>query len=140
MKIPPASLLNLEHHLNSQHILIWTPSESSFRIVERVLAKLENVEIHWHSQVIDALADVFMRRPPLIVVFGDTNQESIEFSRLVRNHDDFKATPIFAVLPENIKFKARIGKKLALTEVFQTPIEPGRLFNRAHQIIFGNMP
>lgn len=135
MKAPESNLFNLVPHLGVQHILIWTPSESSFRIVERILNKLENVEIHWHSQVIDALADIFMRRPPLVVIFGDTNTESLDFARLIRNHHDFKKTPVFAILPENIKLQTRLIKKLGITEVFQTPVEPGRLFNRAHQVI-----
>ncbi|MBF2052156.1 MAG: hypothetical protein IGS03_01675 [Candidatus Sericytochromatia bacterium] len=96
---------------------------------------MENIEIHWHSQVIDALADVFMRRPPLVVIFGDTNTESLEFARLIRNHQDFKKTPLFTILPENIKLQTRLIKKLGITEVFQTPVEPGRLFNRTRQII-----
>lgn len=137
MKTPENNVFNLGPHLGVQNILVWTPSESSFRIIERVLGKLDNVEVHWHSSIIDALADIFMRRPPLILVFGDTNPESLEFARLVRNHADFKKTPLFAVLPENIKLQSRLIKKLQITEIFQTPVEPGRLFNRAHQVIFG---
>jgi len=119
----------------SKDILIMTPNESSFRLLERTLMKLEGLELHWHTRVIDALADIFMLRPALIVVFGDTNQESLDFIQLVRNHADFRKTAIFVVLPENVKLKSRLRKKLNIMEVFETPIESGRLYTRTQTVL-----
>src|SRR5688500_7619212 len=81
-------------------VLVVSPSEGSFRLIERQLGRLPDAELTWHSETIEALADIFMSRPALLVVFGDSNAETLEFVRLVRNNRQFRDLPIFAVLPE----------------------------------------
>lgn len=118
------------HHL----ILVVSPSESSFRLVERNLNRLTDCELRWHSETIEALADIFMSRPALLVVFGDSNAEGLEFIQLVRNNRQFRELPVFAVLPEPVKLGQKAGKRLNI-ERFSTPLDNSHLFLRASQIL-----
>lgn len=118
------------HHL----ILVITPSDASYRLVERNLNSLTDCELRWHSDTIEALADIFMSRPALLVVFGDTNAEGLEFIQLVRNNQHFRELPIFAVLPEPVKIGQNAGKRLNI-ERFTTPLDSSQLLSRASQIL-----
>lgn len=111
-----------------------SPSEASFRLVERQIGGIDNVEMRWHSETIEALADIFMSHPVLLVVFGDTNVETLEFVQLVRNNRNFRELPIFAVLPEPQRMRQKMDKRLNI-EKFSTPLDASQLYARAKDII-----
>ncbi|HEY9840849.1 MAG TPA: hypothetical protein V6D23_10365 [Candidatus Obscuribacterales bacterium] len=117
-----------------QLVLAVTPSETSFRLLERQLSRLEDVELRWHSETIEALADIFMSRPALLVVFGDTNAQTLEFIQLVRNNRQFRDLVVFAVLPEPVRMGQKVGKRLNI-ERFTTPLESSQLYTRVRQVI-----
>ena len=117
-------------------MLIFTPSETSFRILERHLARLPESELHWHSDTIEALADIFMSRPLLLVVFGDNNAETLAFIRLVRNNSQFRELPVFAVLPEPERLGQRLGRRMNI-ERFGTPLDASLLYAKALAVIEG---
>lgn len=116
--------------LRDRLILIYSPSEVSFSIVERTLDRVSNSELRWHSNTIEALADIFMSKPDLLLVFGDSNHESLEFVQLVRNNPDFQELPIYAVFPEPLKFRHRFIRHLKISEIFSTPIDSPRLYQQ----------
>lgn len=122
--------------LRERLILVISPSEASFRLIERILEKLPDTELRWHSRTIEALADIFMARPDLVVVFGDSNQESFGFIQLVRNNTDFHATPVFAVLPEPLRLRHRFVRHLKISEFFSTPLDSSKVYQQAKQILF----
>lgn len=114
-------------------VLVVSPSEASFRLIERQLARLPEAELLWHSDTIEALADIFMSRPALLVVFGDSNSETLEFVKLVRNNRQFRELPIFAVLPEPMRLGQKLDKRLNI-ERFSTPLDNAALYAKALQI------
>lgn len=117
-----------------QLILVVSPSEASFRLIERTLSSLDEVELRWHSDTIEALADVFMSHPPLLVAFGDSNAETLEFIQLVRNNRQFREMPVFAVLPEPQRFGKSLARRLRV-EKFGTPLDNALLVSKAREIL-----
>lgn len=111
-----------------------SPSDASYRLVERQIGGIDNVEMRWHSETIEALADIFMSHPVLLVVFGDTNAETLDFVQLVRNNRHFRELPIFAVLPEPQRMRQKMDKRLNI-EKFSTPLDSSQLYARAKEII-----
>lgn len=128
-----ASTNPLSHHL----ILIFSPSDASYRLLERNLTRLPQTEIRWHSETIEALADLFMSRPGLLMVFGDTNAETMEFIQLVRNNHQFREQAIFAILPEPQRLRQKIDKRQKI-ERFSTPIDGQLLLNKTLEVL--NIP
>jgi len=117
--------------LRERLMLVVSPSEVSFSILERTLERVPNTVLRWHSNTIEALADIFMSKPDLLVIFGDDNHETLEFAQLVRNNSDFQELPIFAVFPEPLKFRQRFIRHLKISEIFSTPIDTTRLYEQA---------
>lgn len=122
--------------LQERLVLVVSPSEVSFNLIERTLGRISDAELRWHSDTIEALADIFMSHPHLLVVFGDSNHETLEFIQLVRNNSDFQALTVYAVLPEPLKFRQRFTKHLKIAEVFSTPIDTARLYSQAMAVLF----
>lgn len=112
--------LIFDHHL----VLVVASTDTSFRLVERNTHTIKNIDLKWQSQTIEALADIFMFRPALIIVFCDTNQEGLEFMSLVRNHPDFKQTPAVVICPEPLRNKKRLMRKYHLHDILETPLDP----------------
>lgn len=104
-------------------VLVKASAETSYRIVETLLEKQPGVESRWHSDTIEALADIFFSKPRLLIVFEDSNDEGFNFLELVRNNPQFVDLPAFLVLPEPLKWKHKIKKPLGNTERFSTPIQ-----------------
>jgi len=121
--------------LRDRLILVVSPSEVSFSILERTLDNVPNTELRWHSNTIEALADIFMSKPDLLLVFGDTNHESLEFAQLVRNNQDFQQLEVYIIFPEPLNFRQRFIRHLKVSEVFSTPIDTGRLFKQAAALL-----
>lgn len=113
---------------NKSLVLVKASADTSYRIIETLLQKQFNVEIRWHSETIEALADIFFSKPKLIIVFEDTNTEGFDFLELVRNNSQFADTQAFLILPEPLKLKHKLRKSLGKTERFSTPIEHERFF------------
>ncbi len=109
-------------------VLIKASSETSFRIVETLLQGREDLELRWHSDTIEALADIFFSKPKLLIVFEDSNTEGIQFLELVRNNAQFREMSAFLILPEPLKFKHKLKKPLNVTERFTTPLNHGLFF------------
>ncbi|MGV3526100.1 MAG: hypothetical protein ACO1RX_17910 [Candidatus Sericytochromatia bacterium] len=131
----PSSFL-AQDPFRKQLMLVMAPSEASFRILEKTLGRFPQGELRWHSETIDALADVFMAKPQILLVFGDSNQESLAFIRLVRNNSQFHDMPIFAIFPEPERFGQRLTRKgLSIQEVFSTPIDGPALYAKAAKIL-----
>lgn len=109
-------------------VLVKASADTSYRIIETLLQKQDNVEVRWHSETIEALADIFFSKPKLIIVFEDTNTEGFDFLDLVRNNPQFADTQAFLILPEPLKFKHKLRKSLGKTERFNTPIDHRHFF------------
>ena len=120
----------LVHHV----IIIFSPSDSSYRLVERHLERIPQVELRWHSDTIEALADLFMSHPGIVVVFGDSNAQGYDFIRLIRNNPHFRDQPIFAVLPEPENFKDKLNKRMSI-ERFSTPIDGSAMYKKAMEVL-----
>lgn len=117
--------------LRKRLILLLSPSEVSFSLVEKIVDRIPNTEFRWHSNIIEALADIFMSKPDLLIVFGDSNHESLEFVQLVRNNPDFQNLSIYTILPEPLNFRQRFLGHLKITETFSTPIDSVRFHTQA---------
>lgn len=124
------------HPFGHYVVLVFSPSEASFRLLERHLGSLEGAELRWHSDTIEGLADIFMSHPALLVVFGNTNTETMDFIQLVRNNRNFRDLAIFAVLPEPMRLRHKMSKRNNI-ERFGTPLEGTQLFTKAQEILKG---
>lgn len=113
---------------NKSLVLVKASADTSYRIIETLLKQQENVEIRWHSDTIEALADIFFSKPRLVIVFEDSNTEGFDFLELVRNNPQFVDLQAFLILPEPLKFKHKLRKSLGKTERLNTPIEHDRFF------------
>ena len=113
---------------NKSLVLVKASADTSYRVIETPLKKQGNLEIRWHSDTIEALADIFFSKPKLIIVFEDSNTEGLDFLELVRNNPQFADLQAFLVLPEPLKLKHKLRKSLGKTERFSTPIDHERFF------------
>lgn len=111
---------------NKSLVLVKASADTSYRIIETLLQKQENVDVRWHSETIEALADIFFSKPKLIIVFEDTNTEGFDFLELVRNNAQFANTQAFLIMPEPLKMRHKLRKSLGKTERFNTPIDHER--------------
>lgn len=120
-------------------ILVVAFSESAYRIIENHLQKYfeGQAEIRWHSDTIEALADIFMSKPDLLIIFGDNNQEGLDFLQLVRNNHNFKSLPVFMVFPEPLRYKDK-KNRLNIAEVFSTPINGSQIHQRTRELLFSD--
>jgi hypothetical protein len=113
---------------NKSLVLVKASADTSYRIIETLLKQQENIEVRWHSDTIEALADIFFSKPKLLIVFEDSNTEGFDFLELVRNNPQFVELQAFLILPEPLKLKHKLRKSLGKTERFSTPIDHGHFF------------
>lgn len=116
-------------------VIVKASADTSYRIIETLLQKEPRVEARWHSDTIEALADIFFSKPQLLIVFEDSNDEGFAFLELVRNNSQFRELPAFLVLPEPLKWKHKIRKSLGNTERLSTPIQHKLFFEELTKIL-----
>lgn len=116
-------------------VLVFAFSDTSFRILQKSLGSRDDFELRWHSDTIEALADVFMQKPDLLIVFQEKNEESLAFLQLLRNRADCRNVPVFVVFPQAQRFWLRWGNRYHILERFSTPIDHSQLLQRTREVI-----
>ncbi len=117
-------------------VLVFATSDTSFRILQKSLGHREDFELRWHSETIEALADIFMQKPDLLIIFQEKNEESLAFLQLVRNRKACRGIPVFVVFPQVQRFALRWGgNRFNILERFVTPIDHQRLIQRTRETI-----
>lgn len=116
-------------------VLVKASADTSYRIINTLLQKQEGVEVRWHSDTIEALADIFFSKPKLLIVFEDSNDEGLEFLELVRNNPQFTDLRAFLILPQPLKLKHKMRKSLGNTERFSTPIDHSLFFDNLKKLL-----
>ncbi len=116
-------------------VIVKASADTSYRIIETLLQKEPAVEARWHSDTIEALADIFFSKPQLLIIFEDSNDDGFAFLELVRNNPQFRELPVFLILPEPLKWKHKIRKSLGNTERLSTPIQHKLFFEQLTKIL-----
>jgi len=115
-------IFDLGQAIKTSSLLVMADSETYHRMVDNYTRDLPRLELRQVSDKIEALAEIFMYKPELLIVLLDSNQETIDFIHLVRNNPSFKELPIIAIFVEPLKFKHKWLSRLNLTEKFETPL------------------
>lgn len=133
MDLSPESLFRFESALQKVPVVVVTPNDTSYRIVEKMLWEIPAIEPILMAEVIDALAEIFMHRPPVLVVFYDTNQETLDFIRLVRNNPAMKEMTVFAIFTEPLRWRHKVQS--AGLEKFETPLNSSGFMARLKEVL-----
>lgn len=120
----PDDVFGLKDPFQKKLVVVMAPNETSFRLVERVLVRIPDLDLRHCKSKIEALAEVFMYKPGLLIVFCEKNDETLGFVRLVRNNPNFRNTPIFAVFTEPQTWAQKLKPGLHIAEKFETPLVP----------------
>ena len=121
-------------------VLVCAFSETSFRILQKSLGNRDDLNLRWHSETIEALADIFMQKPDLLIVFQEKNEDSLAFLQLVRNRQASRNLPVFVIFPQPQRFWLRWSRKLNILERFTTPVDHARLLQRTREVIGLSQP
>jgi hypothetical protein len=133
MDLSPDVLFRIDSALQKIPVVVATPNDTSYRIVEKLLWDIPALEPIWMTEIIDALAEIFMHRPPVLIVFYDTNQETLDFIKLVRNNPAMKDMTIFAVFTEPLRWRHKVqGGGL---EKFETPLNSSGFLERLKEVL-----
>lgn len=116
-------------------VLVFAFSDTSFRILQKSLGSRDDLELRWQSETIEALADIFMQKPDLLIIFQEKNEESLAFLQLLRNRADCRNLPVFVIFPQPQRFWQRWGNRYHILERFSTPIDQSRLLQRTREVI-----
>lgn len=129
---------SLEKAFSPFLILVVSPQEKHFNFVDKALSSIAQLDVLWAEEKIQALSDIFMKKPQLIVVAFDTNDKTLEFVQLVRNNKAFKDLPVFVIFNEPLKIKHKWISKLNITEKFTPPMEIGLLKQQVLKLVEEN--
>lgn len=125
----------LSDSFRKNKVLLMAPSETSFRLIERMLINKPGLDLHHAATFIEALADVFMLKPQLIIVFCDSNDETQHFIRLLRNNPQFAEVPVFAIYTEPLTWLQKMRQGLHILEKFETPLIPDIFWRKVQGVL-----
>lgn len=131
----PDDILTLKDPFRKKLVVVMAPNEASFRLIERVLIRIPDLDLRHCKNKIEALAEIFMFKPGLLIVFCEKNDETLGFVRLVRNNPSFRNTPIFAVFTEPQTLAQKLKRGLNITEKFETPLVPDILHAKTEGVL-----
>lgn len=126
---------SLSDSLHKSTVLLMAPSETAFRLVERILIHKPGLHLHHSKTLIEGLADIFMLKPSLVIVFCDTNAETQNFIRFVRNNPHFAKLPVFAIYTEPLTWLQKLQFGLHISEKFETPLIPDIFWSKVQKVL-----
>lgn len=119
------NIFDFRQVINTSLVMVMAHSEAYFNMVSKHIRDIPQTELMWFEDKIEALAGIFMEKPKVLIVFCDSNQDTLAFVRLVRNNPSFRELPVLAIFAEPLKFKHKWMSGLNLAGKFETPIPPG---------------
>jgi hypothetical protein len=134
----PDELFNLRDPFQKKLAVVMASNETSFRLIERVLVRVPDIDLRHCKSKIEALAEIFMFKPGLVIAFCDKNEETLSFIQLVRNNANFRNTPVFAVFTEPQTWRQKLRRGLHIAEKFETPLVPDILYAKAEGVFNKN--
>ena len=115
--------------------MVVTPNQNYFRLINKILKDVPQLELLWAAEKIRGLSDLFMNRPKGLIIMFETNHESLDFLKLVRNNPSFEQLPVVMIFTEPLQFKQKMTKRLNITCKLGTPIPHQELQNQIKKMI-----
>ena len=131
---PLESWKELKQKFYVKNIVVAAPSEPSFRLIERILVGVEQIQLHHARNLVDALADIFILKPVLVIVFSETNHDTLHLIQLIRNHPTYRVLPVIAVFHEPLTLLQKMRTNLRIKASFETPLVTANFLAEVNKI------